>query len=1059
MRPITLTMKAFGSFAEETVVRFDEFQSGLFLIVGDTGAGKTTVFDAIVFALFGAASGTNRKPDMMHSDYVEKSEDTAVALTFEQTGRRYSVRRTIHFPKKRGAENEYGDGTPDAELIQPDATVVKGPTAVTKRCEELLGLNADQFRKIVMLAQGEFREFLAADAAKKSDILGRLFDSSEYIRYQNLLSMARAALAARRRQYGDTIRTVMQSVFRAPEEGSWEEGLYLPGDPQLPAQLERLVAADEERAAALNGRKAAAQRVVDGLNTQIGAAEGNNRKLDELAMARENARQLAARGGEMELLARQHALAERAWRRVQPAREKWQTAQEACRKARGDLEALRTDIAGLTEGWRRAQETVASDDEAKRHVEAIRTEVQKILDSYPQYDRWALGLGERSKAAREADGLKGQLANAEAQMQHAAEALTASQGELSGLENAEAEAARAEQAYGQAREQAEAFSGSDGILHGVERILRDEAALRENETALSGFAARAGEAESRYHRAYQAFISGQAGVLAADIERQLRETGSAVCPVCRAAYHAGERHEFAPLVEGTPTQEQVDAAKTLFEESERKRNEQQNLVGQQRAALASRKEQLLKEAGRLLPGVSWAELADRDWAASASAGFEQARLKAAAAFKEAQRRLSRKTELKKQTEELAGRLEALRQEGERIRETLSGAEKRISALEAELAALQSALPYGTREQAEAKQKALEHERALLQAQIDTHQNALNEAKEALDQAQGKLKAGEAALPGLEEEDQRAAQTFEAALRENGFADASALDAALAVMGGEDRESWLARRQREINAYHNDCENSSGRVRELTEQTQGLTYTDLEALRAQIAEAGEKRDAADRAAAAAGELLKNHREVLERIAEASARLNDTNDAWERLDRLAELAMGTTAEGGRLSFERYVMGSIFREVLTMANRRLDIMSGGHYSLVHSMNAGRANAVAGLEIEILDAATNRQRPANSLSGGESFQVSLSLALGLSDVVQSRAGGIGLDMLFIDEGFGALDASALDNAITVLNQLTEGNRLVGIISHVDKLEESIPQKLRVKKTAHGSRLTAELS
>ena len=145
--------------------------------------------------------------------------------------------------------------------------------------------------------------------------------------------------------------------------------------------------------------------------------------------------------------------------------------------------------------------------------------------------------------------------------------------------------------------------------------------------------------------------------------------------------------------------------------------------------------------------------------------------------------------------------------------------------------------------------------------------------------------------------------------------------------------------------------------------------------------------------------------------------------------------------------------------MANRRLDVMSGGRYTLVHTTNAPRANAVAGLEIEVLDASTGRQRPAGSLSGGETFQVSLSLALGLSDVVQSRSGGMGLDAIFIDEGFGALDSGALDSAVGVLTQLTEGDRLVGVISHVDKLEESIPQKLRVKKTARGSQLTCELS
>jgi DNA repair exonuclease SbcCD ATPase subunit len=249
------------------------------------------------------------------------------------------------------------------------------------------------------------------------------------------------------------------------------------------------------------------------------------------------------------------------------------------------------------------------------------------------------------------------------------------------------------------------------------------------------------------------------------------------------------------------------------------------------------------------------------------------------------------------------------------------------------------------------------------------------------------------------------------------------------------------------------------VRELTEQTARLQKTDLSVLDAALEEAEARYTRAEAAWAAHNALLNNHTDVRRRAARSLEELQKTDGAWERLDALADLALGASAEGGKLSFERYVMGSIFRQVLEMANRRLDVMSGGRYTLVHTTNAPRANAAAGLEIEVLDASTGRQRGAASLSGGETFQVSLSLALGLSDVVHSRAGGMGLDALFIDEGFGALDSGALDSAISVLNQLTEGDRLVGVISHVDKLSESIPQKLRVKKTALGSELITELS
>ena len=367
MRPVSLTMKAFGSFAKKTEVPFSDFARGLYLVVGETGAGKTTIFDAIVFALFGAASGTNRKPDMMHSDYVEKSEDTEVCLVFDHNGKRYTVTRTIHFTKKRGTENEYGDGKLSADLILPEGRAVSGHAAVTRRCEELLGLNADQFRKIVMLAQGEFREFLAADSGKKSEILGKLFDSSAYVRYQTLLGSARAALDAKRKQYRESVDAVMRTTFRMPEEED-DSFLYHASNPQLIDNLDRLIVRDTERATELAERKAAAQKAVDEINTRKGAAESNNQKLDELFAAREHDEKLNAQRGDMETLTEQCARAQKALHKVCPARDKNAAAAVAVERARAELAALRAKEAELRDGCETTRANVEGDADAKARV-------------------------------------------------------------------------------------------------------------------------------------------------------------------------------------------------------------------------------------------------------------------------------------------------------------------------------------------------------------------------------------------------------------------------------------------------------------------------------------------------------------------------------------------------------------------------------------------------------------------------------------------------------------------------------------------------------------------
>ena len=244
-----------------------------------------------------------------------------------------------------------------------------------------------------------------------------------------------------------------------------------------------------------------------------------------------------------------------------------------------------------------------------------------------------------------------------------------------------------------------------------------------------------------------------------------------------------------------------------------------------------------------------------------------------------------------------------------------------------------------------------------------------------------------------------------------------------------------------------------------QKTDGKTRVDNDAINAMLMQAKKAQAAASEAVTAQRNMLEGHVKVLKAVDDARAVLEGMENAYRRIDRLADVAVGSSGEGGKLSFDRYVMGTIFREVLEYATIRLNIMTGGRFELIHTTEANRKNEAAGLGMEVLDVVTGKQRPSGSVSGGEGFMVSLALALGLSDVVQNHAGGQKLDTLFIDEGFGSLDEGSLDNVISVLQQLTEGNRLVGIISHVDKLEESVPQKLRVAGGEHGSTLSLELS
>ena len=358
----------------------------------------------------------------------------------------------------------------------------------------------------------------------------------------------------------------------------------------------------------------------------------------------------------------------------------------------------------------------------------------------------------------------------------------------------------------------------------------------------------------------------------------------------------------------------------------------------------------------------------------------------------------------------------------------------------------------------AEKDALTKRQGQLTALIRAHREALSAARQRLASAQGTLEELTRAAERQTQELEQAQAACSAALADSGFESAEAVRLALAPAGGQDAEHWLRAQQRDFTAYEENLRHSMAQIESLEKQSAGKTYTDLTELDDALAALSSSWDEANAACAAQQALLNNHVDVLAQASTIKTALSACESAWRRLDRLASLAVGQSGDGGKLSFDRYVMGAVFREILEMANRRLELMSGGRYELVHKVDSDRRNAKAGLEIEVLDNSTGALRPSGSLSGGEAFFTSLALALGLSDVVQNHAGGKQMEALFIDEGFGTLSDDVLDKALDVLNSLTEGRRLVGVISHVDRLGESIPQKIRVKSGEKGSTLSLEL-
>ena len=1052
MKPIRLKMKAFGSYVEDEI-SFDRFSGGLFLVCGETGSGKTMIFDAICFALYGTTSSTERKEysESLHCDRVSLSEDAVTELVFEQSGRRYTVERRLHYSRTRGT-NEYGRGKQEAVLKGPDGETVQGQSEVTRRCTEILGVNVDQFRKIVMLAQGEFREFLKADSGKKSEILGKLFDNRIYTRYQEILGRAKEMLEGQRKANNDKLAALLREEFPEERYTGEERALYHPDNPELAANLEKLTGGEADALAALEKERGKIQREVTALNLTRGAADRVNNDLNKLRAGEAHLKELEDRQEEITGLEETVRTVSTVLHTVKPAIDGRKAAGEALENAKKRKEELKERQKELIRILEEARKTAADDEPAAQEAEKLKSGIAVIEKQLPSYRQLKEQTEARAAAEAAAKKAAEEKAAAEEKRGKLQEELKQAGEQAVALKGIDEEVCRKAEAETAAAEALKLLTARDGIFAEVRSARNDGQALTGETEKLETLMRAAAEAEQRHHELYRRFISGQAGLLADDLRREIGEKGSAPCPVCGTVHGREGGAHFAVRPEGTPSEDEVRGAKESADKAEESRKNQERRLQKMQQAFGDRKNDIMRKAYPLIPGCTWEQISADEFMESAEKDFREKAAAAGSSLEAAKAKqkerdglLRRIEEIRQDAEETGSRITALTGEESRQNGLFAGAESAIRDLREQLG-------FESAEAAEKQQKEWTARLTALQAEITRHAEAEKKAAGDCERVRGDLEGREKELPGLEEACARAEEAMRKALTEHGFETPEAALAALAPLEGRDGERWLDEKRKVLHDYANDRENTERLILELKESTKGKAYTDLEELDAQIGEKNERHEALIRQCTEASGILERHRETLRKARDLKASLSSTDNAYRRLSQLAALAVGSNAEGGKVSFDRYVMGAAFREILEMANRRLDVMSGGQYELRHITGALRASSKAGLELEVMDTFIGKARPSALLSGGEGFYASLALALGVSDVVRNHAGGIQLDSLFIDEGFGTLSPDVLDKALEVLNQLTEGDRLVGIISHVDKLDESIPQKIRVVKDDHGS-------
>ena len=925
MKPLKLTMSAFGSYAGKNVIDFTGQQQGIFLITGDTGAGKTTIFDAITYALYNQTSGGERNGNMMRSQYAQPETETYVELEFLYRGQTYRVRRNPDYKITKTLKNgkiREQKVPHSVELTLPDGTVFpEKKNATDAKIIEILGLTADQFSQIVMIAQGDFLKLLYTKSDERKMIFSKLFRTDIYWKIQENLRRKSMEMDERIQENDRAFEQEKSRIIPLPES---EE---LPLDELVERLRERLKDALKEQ----NLRRAN----VEELNKKITKYEEINKLFVSLEKIRQTGKELEARQAESK-----------------ERRQQIENARKADKVLVAEQQNLRQQqaVEQSAQAIAKMGETLADDQEM---FETLKTQLQEA----------------EAKQKREA-----------ADTQKKMLALEQSFPSYEALQNARSEEQQAKKVWEDLRKTSEEsfHKKAAGIAALKEQQKRQEQIVEQTKKNWEQTSLSASESAKHYEHMYEAFLKEQAGILAENL------SAGCPCPVCGSTVHP----DPAKLSDHAVTELEVKQAKKTRAAAEEKR--------------------------------------DMAYAAFEAEKTEKQKLAQAVEKEEADFVLAQ-TIAKQQRKEAEQNYVSLQKIAEQIREKL--VYPSLAEAKKQYAAMQKALEAAEQEIAKKRQK-------------------VSELAEAMNTLKGQKLA--------EEENQKTAKKlavktekeYAKLLEKSGFVSEETYH--LAILPERSRSKL----EREEKEYESQCLRQQSEQKLLEKQVSGKTYTDTTELNEQLKIEKQALKEAEKTYMELHTAYENDRSVLQNCAVYLEKGKKLESEDQVIKSLSKTANGRLSGSAKIDFETYIQRQYFKQIIHEANKRLLTMSNHQFilKLKEEANTGRKTN-EGLDLSVYSLVTDSERDVKTLSGGESFLAALAMALGLSDIVERSAGAIHPDMMFIDEGFGSLDAQSRQQAIEVLAELAGDSRMVGIISHVTELKEQIDRKLVVNRTDNGSR------
>ena len=1036
MRPIKLTISAFGPYASKQVIDFEELKGrNIFVISGKTGAGKTTIFDAISYALYGEASGESRETDSLRSHFADDNTETYVELEFELRGEKYTVNRVPKQKKKKARGEGYTEKSADATLTLPDGKVITKVKNVTDKIIEILGITREQFKQIVMLAQGEFKKLLLADSVEREGIFRKIFNTYDFEKIQAELKDKAANLSKNRTKSKHEMEINLKNI-------KGEHDIVIDEYVDFPLVIEKLkdlLERDNNIYKTLNEEGKEVDNKLQVKNQEKAIIETNNNLLKEKEIITKALEELLSKEDEYKNKSKTIIDGKNA-KEVKYIEDKLIETTKKLTKREEDYNLSLKNIDSLKLEQEEANKLLQIEESKECDREKLSVEINNLnkleekiieLDSLNNKVMHLKQSAENSKLQiinnkKETEELKKSKEEKELQLKDIA-TLETKKVEL------ESDIKAKNKTLDEVRE-----------LFKVIRSFQNTYIEHNNKAKeYKEFEVEYKKVKENYEKMDDLYKKEQAGILASKLQE------NEPCPVCGSTNHPNK----ATIKENLkiPTKEELKVAKENLDKLEKENLEKINNL----TTLNSNKTTYLEQVNNHLSMLSATLNIDKTFNSETAKVVKNLGTELKSVIDKL------KDELLKVIDKISLK-EKIEKELNLITTTINEREQSLIKLEECEKNYTTELTQNITKIDEYKKEIPENITDLktLNNLIEVKTKELNISKEKLaklrlenenlaKKLEGENSTSKEINKSIEELKLEIANNqtnFNEAIKEQGFDNIEDYENAKLKI------SMVEVLEKEVENYNSELKLTKAKREDIVNKTKDIVFMDITTIDEEIRSIQNNKKELESKLRDLHSIIDNNKTVLKNVENLNIEFKEIEEEYKVVGELADLANGKKAP--YISFERYILASYFEDIIEAANIRLEKMTGDRFSLIRKTSKSKGAGQKGLELEIYDNYTDSSRDVSSLSGGESFKASLSLALGLSDIVQSNAGGVSLDTMFVDEGFGTLDPQSLDNAIDSLLELQRGGRLVGIISHVEELKERIDAKLEVTSTSKGSKV-----